>query len=388
MLDGRVVAHAARIQHPRGGFIQVTQNFDRTHYVPILKLMMGEREALMQLEAVQRRRVTPLFEIRPPKPKPVKDKRKTFRMETMEEVLGKTGPQLAKAIPDGRAFIDGLHLTPAQMMASGEHPLAHILAKAREAGVALVPTTGPERTPEYQAVVRTAVEEDKRGACIRVRKKELFGDQLDEVLSSVLQTLGTTPESTDLVLDLGQLQPDDVSVLSKSLLGVLSTLPGVTAYRTLTLAAGAFPQSISDIQLPTKVPRADWLLWQSLARKASALARLPTYGDYAIQGVLPPRPDATMHPGSPNIRYTADDHWLVVRGGALKRLGYDQYTALAAHLMEQECYAGRTFSWGDAYIFGCAGGAETPGSPAVWRKVGTNHHIAKVLKQLTSLHAP
>lgn len=306
----------------------------------------------------------------------------------MEEVLGRIGPQLAKAIPEGRAFIDGLHLTPAQMMTSGEAPLAYVLARARESGVALVPATGPERTPEYQAVVRDAVAEDKRGACIRVRKKELFGDNLDEVLSSVLRSIGTTPESTDLVLDLGEIKPDDVNMLSKGIAGVLNALHGVKAFRTLTVAAGAFPPSISHIQQPTKIPRADWLLWQGLAQKESALVRMPTYGDYAIQGAQPPSPNAALHSGSPNIRYTADDHWLVLRGFALKLHGFEQYAALAQFLVAHECYAGRTFSQGDDYIFGCAGGAETPGSPAVWRRVGTNHHIAKVLKQLTSLHAP
>ncbi|WP_223635646.1 beta family protein [Corallococcus sp. EGB] len=366
----------------------MTQSIDRTHYVPILKLMQGEREALSQLEAGQRRRVTPLFEIRPPKTRPVKDKRKAFRVETMDEVLGKVGPHLVKAIPEGRAFIDGLHLTPAQMMASGEAPLAYVLAKARESGVALVPATGPERTPEYQAVVRAAVTEDKRGACIRLRRKELFEDNLEHVLSSFLQAIGTVPESTDLVLDLGDIRPDDVNMLSKGILGILSTLPGVKAFRTLTVAAGAFPQSLSRIQQPTKIPRADWLLWQSLARKASALARLPTYGDHAIQAVQPPSADAALHSGNPNIRCTADEHWLVVRGFSLKLHGFEQYAALAQFLVEQECYAGRSFSRGDDYIFGCAGGAETAGNSAVWRRVGTNHHIAKVLKQLTSLHVP
>lgn len=366
----------------------MTQGFNRTHYVPILKFMQGERDALAQLEAVQRQRVTPLFEIRPPKPKRTNDRRKTLRMETLEELLARTGPHLAKAVPDGRAFIDGLHLAPAQTMASGEHPLAYFLAKARESGVALVPVTGPERDSEYQSTVSAAVAEDKRGVCVRVRKQELFGDNLDEALSSTLRKAGATRESADLVLDLGPVTPDDVSVFSKSLPGVIGGIDGLLAFRTLTVAAGAFPQSISRIELPTKVQRADWLLWRSLAGKAKPLVRVPTYGDYAIQGAQPPLPSAALHSGSPNIRYTANDHWLVVRGRALKRHGYEQYTALAGHVMEQECYAGRTFSWGDAYIFGCAGGAETPGSPGVWRKVGTNHHIAKVLKQLTSLHEP
>ncbi|WP_375746251.1 beta family protein [Corallococcus interemptor] len=356
--------------------------------MPILKFMQGERDALAQLETAQRQRVTPLFEIRPPKPKRAKDRKKTLRMETLEELLTKAGPHLAKAIPGGCAFIDGLHLTPAQTMASGEHPLAYVLAKARESGVALVPVTGPERDSEYLSTVRAAVEEDKRGVCIRVRKNELFGDDLDEALASTLRKAGATRESADLVLDLGPIAPDDVSVLSKSLPGVIGGIDGLMTYRTLTVAAGAFPRSISDIKRPTKVQRADWLLWRILAGKEKPLVRVPTYGDYAIQGAQPPSTDAALHSGSPNIRYTADDHWLVVRGGALKRLGHEQYAALAQYLVEQECYAGRTFSQGDGYIFGCAGGAETPGNPAVWRRVGTNHHIAKVLKQLTSLHVP
>nr|WP_301540862.1 beta family protein [Corallococcus exiguus] len=370
------------------GDIQVTQGFNRTHYVPILKFMQGERDALAQLEAAQRQRVTPLFEIRPPKSKRAKDRRKPLHMETLEELLARTGPHLAKAIPDGRAFIDGLHLAPAQTMASGQHPLAYVLAKARESGVALVPVTGPERDSDYQATVRAAVEEDKRGVCVRVRKKELFGDDLDEALSSTLRKAGATREAADLVLDLGPITPDDVSVLSKSLPGVIGGIDGLLAFRTLTVAAGAFPPSISRIKLPTKVQRADWLLWRILAGKAKSLVRAPTYGDYAIQGAQPPSLTAALHTGSPNIRYTADDHWLVVRGFALKLHGFEQYAALAQYLVERECYAGRTFSQGDDYIFGCAGGAETPGNPAVWRKVGTNHHIAKVLKQLTSLHAP
>ncbi|NPC71276.1 hypothetical protein HPP05_16100 [Corallococcus exiguus] len=356
--------------------------------MPILKFMQGERDALAQLEAAQRQRVTPLFEIRPPKSKRAKDRRKPLHMETLEELLARTGPHLAKAIPDGRAFIDGLHLAPAQTMASGQHPLAYVLAKARESGVALVPVTGPERDSDYQATVRAAVEEDKRGVCVRVRKKELFGDDLDEALSSTLRKAGATREAADLVLDLGPITPDDVSVLSKSLPGVIGGIDGLLAFRTLTVAAGAFPPSISRIKLPTKVQRADWLLWRILAGKAKSLVRAPTYGDYAIQGAQPPSLTAALHTGSPNIRYTADDHWLVVRGFALKLHGFEQYAALAQYLVERECYAGRTFSQGDDYIFGCAGGAETPGNPAVWRKVGTNHHIAKVLKQLTSLHAP
>ncbi|NOK32607.1 hypothetical protein HMI49_05275 [Corallococcus exercitus] len=356
--------------------------------MPILKFMMGERDALAQVEAAQRQRVTPLFEIRPPKSKSAKDRRKALRMETMEEVLARTGPHLAKAVPDGRAFIDGIHLTPAQRMASGAPPSPTSWRRRGSLVSHSFLSQALNVPPSTRPPSGAAVAEDKRGVCVRVRKKELFGDDLDEALSSTLRTTGAVRESADLVLDLGPIAPDDVSVLSRSLPGLIDGIDGLKAFRTLTLAAGAFPPSISHIKLPTKLQRADWLVWRSLAGKAKSLMRMPTYGDYAIQGAQPPSSDAAIHSGSPNIRYTADDHWLVVRGFAFKRHGFEQYAALAQYLMEQECYAGHTFSWGDEYIFGCAGGAETPGNQALWRKVGTNHHITKVLKQLTSLHAP
>jgi Beta protein len=192
----------------------------------------------------------------------------------------------------------------------------------------------------------------------------------------------------DLILDVGQVQRDDVNMLSKSIIGVLATLPHVKEWRTLTLTSGAFPESVGYITVMDTVPRADWLLWQSITSKGKALARLPIYGDYSIQCTQPATPEESMHMGSANIRYTADDHWLVLRGRGLRQHGYEQYHELARVLTRQNCYTGRTFSWGDNYIFDCAGEAETTGNQTTWRKVGTSHHMAMVLKQLTSPRVP
>lgn len=358
---------------------------ERRHYVPVLKLLQGERGALQELAPEHRKRVTPLLEIHPPRWKRVvEDKEKTTRPQTLEEVLNKVGPNLAKALVQGRAFIDGLYLPPAMKMASGEHPLAYVMEEARRAEAQLVPVTGPERAEGYQVAVKAAVAADKLGVCIRLRRAELFDNDLKGKLQRVLEGVGAVPETADLVLDVGQVQADDVNMLSKSIIGVLATLPHVKKWRTITLASGAFPQKISHIDGMEKVPRTDWLLWKSIVSKAEALVRLPVYGDYSVQYTEPATPEATIHMGSANIRYTADDHWLVLRGLGLKQHGYEQYHELANHIRSQECYAGRGFCWGDEYIFNCAGGAETPGSQSTWRKVATSHHIAHVLRQLTT----
>jgi hypothetical protein len=356
--------------------------------VPVLKLLEGERGALQELESAHRKRVTPLLEIHPPRWKrTVEDKKKAKRQQTLEEVLNKVGPNLAKALADGRAFIDGLHLPPAAKMASGQHPLAYAMQEARRAEVQLIPATGPERAPQYQETVKAAVAADKLGVCIRLRQKELFDSEMGGRLQAVLKAVGAVPEVADLVLDVGQIHADDVTALSTSITVVLAKLPHVKKWRTITLASGAFPQKIGHIKVMEKVPRADWLLWQSIVTHAENLVRLPAYGDYSAQCTEPATPEATMHMGSANIRYTAKDHWLVLRGLGLRQHGYEQYHELAKHIMRQECYTGRTFCWGDEYIFNCAGGAERSGSQSTWRKVATSHHIAQVLRQLTTRRA-
>jgi hypothetical protein len=354
-------------------------------YVPVLKALQGERQALEVLDPALRNRVTPLLEIHPPRWKKIAGK---ARPQTLEEVLNKVGPKLAQALGHGQAFIDGLYLAPAQRMASGIHPLTHIMEEARRAEVSLVPVTSPERGEAYQAAVREAVRADNRGVCIRLRRTELFADDSEPKLEGLLTALGTTPSAADLILDVEQVQRDDINMLSRSIIGVLATLAHVNEWRSLTLTSGAFPESVSHITVMDAVPRSDWLLWQAITSKGKALARLPSYGDYSIQCTQPATPEETMHMGSANIRYTADDHWLVVRGRGLRQYGFEQYHELARVLTRQHCYMGRTFSWGDNFIFDCAGEVETSGNQTTWRKVGTSHHMAMVLKQLTNPRVP
>ena len=46
---------------------------------------------------------------------------------------------------------------------------------------------------------------------------------------------------------------------------------------------------------------------------------------------------------------------------------------------------GPEFSEGDRYISECAGGSAGTGNLTTWRKVGTNHHLEKVVRDISSL---
>jgi hypothetical protein len=62
----------------------------------------------------------------------------------------------------------------------------------------------------------------------------------------------------------------------------------------------------------------------------------------------------------------------------------EQYQKLCQAVTSSSCYSGAEFSYGDKYIADCAAGEESTGNLTTWRKVGTNHHLAKVVSDISS----
>lgn len=158
----------------------------------------------------------------------------------------------------------------------------------------------------------------------------------------------------------------------------------------MTLAAGAFPQSLSDCP-PDSIsflPRADWTLWHSLVARSANLARVPDFGDYAVAHPLLSDVDPqTMRP-SAAIRYTIDDHWLVLKARGVIKGGYDQFHQLCSQLVARSEYSGSSFSWGDNYIDQCAARNDGPGNLTTWVSVRTSHHLKFVVHQIANLPLP
>ncbi len=87
---------------------------------------------------------------------------------------------------------------------------------------------------------------------------------------------------------------------------------------------------------------------------------------------------------SASVRYTHDTYWLVPKGRNLREYGFDQFHGVCRALVQRVEYAGPQFSWGDQYIDDCAAERVGPGNLTTWRKVGTSHHLAFVVRQLAT----
>jgi hypothetical protein len=169
--------------------------------------------------------------------------------------------------------------------------------------------------------------------------------------------------------------------------GMLISIQELEKWRSLTLASSSFPENLSDFgrDVIGKTERSDWLLWRGLIKNSGSINRLPRFSDYAISHPEIPEIDPRLMQASASIRYTADEHWLIVKGRGVRLSGFSQFNELCKKLIRRPEYKGPEFSWGDWFINECAEDREGPGNLTTWRQVGTNHHIKLVLHQIASL---
>jgi len=359
--------------------------FDHRHYVPILKGKMGEYTALAELHDAEKEGLTPLIEV-PAVPwdyaEEAAARSLTEHIEPVaERILEHWGSQR-------RVFVDLLLVSDDPALPDGRHPISHVCERARACGLMLVPVTGPGRSASYQQAVGGAIAQDGRGVCLRLQSEDFDQGGADQVLGDVVDVLGVEPEQVDLVLDMGSIPEGGGGIYSMAVRGTLVTVPHLTRWRTITLASAAFPVDLSgfDRDAISMRGRADWRVWHSLVTNRGSIPRLPAFGDYAIAHPETTLIDPRMMNPSASIRYTTPTDWLIVRGhGVRSREGYDQFYGLARQLVRHPEYCGADFSWGDGYIYRCAERSEGPGNLTTWRKVGTNHHIAMVVRQIASL---
>lgn len=359
---------------------------DHRHYVPILRAKQGEFNALAQTEAAVRSQLTPLIELTPVSYEPDDDE------EGNGSHVDPSLPQVIRRLEqswgtDRRALLD-LGLVPSTpAIAGGRHPVEFIADEARAAGVLAVFVTGPRRDDAFQDAVGTAAAADGRGVCVRLSNEDFadLGGTIAEV-DDMLGELELSYDDADLILDFCDIAPDRIGPTALAATGLLRGLPMIGDWRTLTLAATAFPR-VADYG-PNSLntgPRAEWAIWQSLLAQDNDLPRMPAFGDYTVGGVQTAyEQSAAVFRPSPNLRYTTQDDYLVLKARHARH-GHDQYNDLCRIMVDRPEYRGAEFSWGDGYIDRCAAGQDGPGNAMTWLKAAINHHLATVADQVASL---
>jgi hypothetical protein len=364
--------------------------FGREHYVPVLKGKRGEFTGLRELVSPAADRCTPLIEIEPI-PLDWDDQGNSSPAKSLAEHLDETAGRAAKSwVKKHRAFVDCWALDDAVDTATGQHCVSYLFDKLRAEQAIVIPVVWIDASAAARFAVRDVALQDGRGFCIRCSLDDAVSSSLAADLAKLVKDLRHAVGSVDLVIDAGLLVAGQEKRTVAAMDLAVRAAVKAGAWRTLTFAASSFPSSTAGLgQGLFTLPRIEALVWKALA-KTKGLPRVPTFGDFSIQG--PDFPDTSEPPWlrvpSANIRYTIDDEWLVARGFSLKTVGHGQFHDLCKLIVGDSRYCGRAFSWGDARIDDCAKRKVGPGTSETWRSVGTNHHVTFVTDRLASTGAP
>ena len=354
--------------------------FGPHHYVPVLKIKRGEKRALSSISTSLRKRITPFLEIveRENQNPPI----------TLEHHLDKAFKDLAVSVQlYSRCFLDAREIS-----SDGPTAAAEVFNRAYAAGIFFTPVTGVTRSEDVAAALNYRY----HGVALRLTRQEFESGQLPSSVPGFLSTHGLKMEETDLIIDLGpvdDLVTDGVIAFTNAF---LAEVPEHTRWRTFTISASAFPLNMGGVNRNSYdlVDRAEWLAWKdNLYAHMSTLPRLPTFSDCAIQHPSGVEGfDFRTMQVSASIRYTLADEWLLTKGESTRITPATvQYPALATQLVyghHSQRYRGPSHCGGCESIRESSDGASGLGSPEVWRRLGTIHHISTVAEQLDNLSWP
>jgi hypothetical protein len=252
--------------------------------------------------------------------------------------------------------------------------------------------TGISRTADVAA----ALAHSSNGIAIRLTRKEFETGAIPREIPRFMANHGLDHARVDLIIDLGpvdRMVQDGVCSLASLF---LAAVPEPRRWRTLTMSCCAFPKSMGVVERDSdkRVERMEWRVWRdSLYANRGTMVRLPTYSDCGIQHTEGVEGfDFRTMQASAAIRYTLREDWLLIKGvGTRSNPASLQFPELARRLVHGPLR--REFA-GEPHCLGCAGmkaaadGAGRFGSPGVWRRIGTIHHITTVAQELAGLSWP
>ena len=354
-------------------------------YVPILVTRRGERIAMRETDPVIKTRLTPLWVVAPVP----WDFENEEPAKTVEAHIENLPSDLLRDWGTGSAFVDTAYL-PDDLI-GGVHPLEFLVRQAALLGLPLVPVTGPERSVDHIAAAATLANSSSLGpggVCLRIPRNMALSLQAPPALArwsidDLLTALNLAPDAIDVLIDFGE-DVSDALATATLVRAILANFPYLADWRSITFAGTSIPSSLQGVptQAVSSFDRPEWEAYEDLLQGSNP-ARMPRFGDYAVQHPeLITDVDPKVMRIFSQLRYATDNGWLVGRGQELRRVGNAHVSALAGLLVAQPEYAGAAFSPGDRWISDCAAGTVNPGSPEIWRRASTSHHLAHAVIQV------
>lgn len=348
------------------------------HYFAVMKGKAGELQAIRDIAADVRALTTLVWEV---PPLPYNHETGTFG-KSVDSHIEAFAKRLTDCCPDEQHFfIDCRQLKPESRLASGEAPLA--------AGIRLLSALGahPSISDEpTQTEVEVVGDHLRAGGEVLLRLSErMFANMsFRQSLSELLARVGAEPSQVHLFFDFGQLSNSSTQSQAFAVFSAINSLENQGEWLSYSIVGGSMPPSLPPAeQSPKLLPRLEWEIWRQVVQNLPASARLPCFGDYGVSSYDVTELNPRMITVSANIRYTGVEGYWIFKGRSLRRFSFEQFRDLSRQVIGHTAYSGPSFSWGDEYIEQCAEGKVGTGNTTTWRRVGTNHHVTLVARQVS-----
>lgn len=329
-------------------------------YLPLLRSKAGEAVALENLAASAKRRLFPIIHV------------------TGSSPPAGFGPRVSAAWAGLPISLDGLHNFGVTNSAQTFTSLFAELGRGRAAVIPSVECNSPQT---YVSIVQRLVNRYAPGIVIKCSLRQLAG------AAAWATAQGWRTTDADLVVNAGHVADYDPDLFEGLVLHAIGqTLQNPTRWRTVTLASSAAPRDYTALPLGrSDIPRLDWQVWQAVSNSVQFQL---DYGDFGTA-----HPDLTEPPGiamvraSVSVRYTVDNHWIVLKGHATsgpRGQPMDrQYRAHARVLVGDPQFdqlAGGC--WADQRIQQIATQTTRAGNRTTWVSIGVNRHLSFVADRL------
>ena len=305
--------------------------------------------------------------------------------KTIQEHIEPMPKRLKEKWGSRLALLDFHESIEQEIMDSGENVIKYLYTRALAMGCKLIPVVSLKKSNWYLQEIKSIINTQNCGLALRLFLEDLDKPNLNSDIDQILNFFDLTTSDIDLIIDLRT--PDKFepySLFSNLIFMKINKINNLKSYRSFIIAAHSL--NLREVKQPGGLfTRHEWMLYPYFINKFKD--KLPTFGDYTTDNIefLPPMDMRKVSP-SAKLIYTLPQHWQVLKAKAF-RGNEIQMVSLCTNIVSLPCYKGVLFSDGDKRIHDTANGKANYGNLGTWKQVAINHHMTKVVHQLSSYHA-
>ncbi len=349
------------------------------NYIPFLKLKQNEVLAIRRLKKENKAKIIPFFDI----PRGPQD-----GVDEFKNKISKGLEYIRRAYKDFEfPFYLDVYDIADNIDLDGKHVYEYLLEKFRSFNI--IPVVGLDRDAKHiEAAIKFIKSRSNKHLAIRLLDEDIESYDLTE--SDIRNSLGSILNSSiniNIIIDLRVIKKD-INTLSRMIIDFINEYVKKNRFHKIIVASSSTPANITELiktQSSKTYARSEWKLWKSISSIKEQLGDDLIYADYAV--VSPDYSDTKLpltllqSVMTPKAIYTKNDKAFVTRGGRMKSEGYDQYYQMADDIVSLSFFRGRSFCYGDDYIYKISSKeCATCGSAQSWIAATINCHISYMLE--------